>query len=315
MRDLRLLPKVHLHTHLESAIRPATIRELGGEPPARDRPFTGFGKFAEQRATVRALLRDYQHFRRIAVEFCQDEAAEGVRYAEVTFTAAAHGERVDDLTMPLEAVLDGFAVGARRYGVEVRVILDHSRRRSVERLWRTLELATRYPQVVAIGLAGDESYPARPFAEVFPAARDAGLHLVHHAGETAGPESIWEALTVGHADRIGHGIRVLEDPALVTELRKRRIPLEVCPSSNVLLGLVSSLPQHPLPSLVEAGLTITLNTDGETSLTAEYQRAREVFGYSDADLGNLARTSVEASFAPAELKARIGAEIDQWLSS
>jgi adenosine deaminase len=126
---------------------------------------------------------------RIAEEFCQDEAAQGVRYAEVTFTAAAHGERLDDPQMPLEAVLDGLAAGAARYGIQTRVILDHSRRRSIDRLWRSLKLATRYPQVIVIGLAGDESYAAAPFAEVFSAARQAGLHLVHHAGETAGPAS------------------------------------------------------------------------------------------------------------------------------
>ena len=315
MRDLRLLPKAELHTHLESTIRPGTIRELGGEPPAQDRPFTSFREFADQRAAVRALLVDHRHFRRIAEEFCQDEAAQGVRYAEVTFTAAAHGERLGDPDMPLEAVLDGLAAGSDRYGIQTRVILDHSRRRSVERLWRSLSLAARYPQVIAVGLAGDESYPAAPFAEVFRAARENGLHVVHHAGETAGPASIREALTAGRAERIGHGIRALEDPHLVAELRARRVPLEVCPSSNVLLGLVPSLAAHPLPRLVDAGLTVTLNTDGEAPLAAEYQRAREIFAYSDTDLANFARASVAASFAPAELKTQIDAEIDRWLDS
>jgi adenosine deaminase len=314
VRDLRLLPKAHLHTHLESTVRPGTIRELGGEPPVQNRPFTSFGEFAGQRAAVRALLREHWHFRRIAEEFCQDEAAQGVRYAEVTFTAAAHGERLGDPRMPLEAVLEGLAAGAVRHGIQTRVILDHSRRRSVDRLRSTLRLAARYPQVVAIGLAGDDSYPVAPFAGVFDAAREAEVHLVHHAGETAGPASVWEALTVGHAERIGHGIRALEDPGLVTELRRRRVPLEVCPYSNVLLGLVPSLAEHPLPRMVEAGLTVTLNTDGETSLAAEYQRAREIFGCSDAELANLARAAVDSSFAPAELKAQVSSEIERWVS-
>lgn len=315
VRDLHLLPKAHLHTHLESTVRPDTIRDLGGEPAAQSQPFTSFRDFADQRSAVRALLREYRHFRRIAQEFCQDEAAQGVRYAEVTFTAAAHGERLGHLRMPLEAVVEGLAVGAQRYGVQTRIVLDHSRRRSVERLWRTLELATRHPEVIALGLAGDEAYPAAPFAEVLRAARESGLHLVHHAGETAGPDSIREALTVGLAERIGHGIRALDDPHLVAELRTRRVPLEVCPSSNVLLGLVPSMAAHPLPRLVDAGLVVTLNTDGETSLAAEYERVRHVFGYHDAELANLARASVEASFAPAELKAHISAGIDQWLHS
>ena len=313
MRDLRLLPKAQLHTHLESTVRPETVRELGGQPPVQDRPFGSFREFADQRATVRALLREPRHFQRIAEEFCQHEAAQGVRYVEVTFTAAAHGERLGQPEMPLEAVLAGLAVGEQRYGIRTRVILDHSRRRPAERLRRTLELATRYPEVVAIGLAGDEAYPAAPFAEVLKAAREAGLRLVHHAGETAGPASVREALTVGQADRIGHGIRVLADPDLVAELRTRRVPLEVCPSSNVLLGLVPSLAEHPLPRLVEAGLLVTLNTDGETSLAAEYQRVRETFGYGDTQLAELARASVEASFAPEELKKQLTAEIEAWL--
>jgi adenosine deaminase len=314
VRDLRLLPKAHLHTHLESTVRPGTIRALGGEPPVQDRPFASFREFADQRAAVRALLTRPQHFRRIAEEFCQDEAAQGVRYAEVTFTAAAHGERLGDLDMPLAAVLDGLAAGAERHGIQTRVILDHSRRRSVERLRRSLGLAARHPQVIAVGLAGDESYPAAPFTEVFRAARDHGLHVVHHAGEAAGAASVREALTAGHAERIGHGIRVLEDPGLVAELRAHRVPLEVCLSSNVLLGLVPSLAGHPLPRLVDAGLTVTLNTDGEAQLAAEYQRAREAFGYSDTDLAGFARASVAASFAPAELKTRLGTGIDQWLA-
>ena len=309
------MPKAHLHTHLESTVRPGTVHDLGGELPVQDRPFRDFREFADQRSSVRALLRERRHFRRIAEEFCQDEAAQGVRYAEVTFTAAAHGEWLNDPEMPLDAVLEGLAVGAEKYGIQTRVILDHSRRRSTERLWRSLELATRRPQVVAIGLAGDEAYPAAPFAEVFRAARESGLHLVHHAGETAGPASVREALIVGHAERIGHGIRVLEDPDLVAELVARQVPLEVCPASNVLLGLVPSLSAHPLRRLTDAGLTVTLNTDGETSLVTEYQNAREILGFSDAELAGLARSSVEASFASADLKARIGHEIDRWLGA
>ncbi|MEU8325313.1 adenosine deaminase [Nonomuraea sp. NPDC048881] len=311
MRDLRLLPKAHLHVHLESTVRPATVRELGG-PPEPEGPFADFREFADQRAKVRGLLRTPEHFRRVALEFCEDEAAQGTRYVEVTFTAAAHGERLGAPEMPLEAVLDGLAEG-RRYGVEARVLLDHSRRRPLERLWRTYELATRYDEVIGLGLAGDEAHPLAPFAEVFAAAGHAGLHLVHHAGEAAGPASIREALDLGRTERLGHGIRVLDDPALVAEVRERGVPLEVCPTSNVLLGLVPSLAEHPLPRLREAGLAVTVNTDGETALADEYLRLREVFGYGDDVLAELARASIRASFAPDALKADLLAAVDAWL--
>jgi adenosine deaminase len=325
MRDLTLLPKAHLHVHLESTIRWTTLREIGeanGVPvpsPPDDGPpvFDGFRQFADHNALVRTCLCRPEDFRRVAVEYCADEAAQGTRYAEVTFTAASHGERLGDLAMPLEAVLDGLAEGQARYGIECRVILDHSRRRSVERAWRTVELAESHEEVVAVGLAGDEAYPLAPFAEVFDAARDAGLHLVHHAGETRGPDSIREALTVGRTERLGHGIRVLDDPDLVAEVRERDIPLEVCPSSNVTLGLAASLDAHPLPRLRDAGLRVTLNTDipstAGTSLAEEYARVRTAFGYDDAALAELSRTGVDASFAPAATKERIHRAIDEWL--
>ncbi|MEU6713614.1 adenosine deaminase [Nonomuraea sp. NPDC046802] len=314
MRDVRALPKAHLHVHLESTVRPQTVRELGGTPEP-GKAFNNFREFGDERAKVRDLLRTPEHFRRIAVEFCEDEAAQGTRYVEVTFTAASHGERVGEPEMPLEAVLDGLAEGGARYGIEWRVLLDHSRRRPVERFWRTFKLASRYDRVVGIGLAGDENHPLAPFGEVIEAARDAGLHLVHHAGEAAGAASIREALDVGHAERLGHGIRVIDDPGVVAEVRERRIPLEVCPTSNVLLGFVPSLAAHPLPRLVEAGLLVTVNTDGETELAAEYARLGEVFGYGDAELAELARTSIDASFAPEEVKTRLRAEVDAWLGS
>ncbi|TDD16849.1 adenosine deaminase [Nonomuraea diastatica] len=314
MKDVRSLPKAHLHVHLESTVRPETVRELGGTP-GRGGVFRTFREFADQRARVRELLRTAEHFRRVAVEFCADEAAQGTRYAEVTFTAASHGERVGEPEMPLEAVLDGLDEGRARYGVECRVLLDHSRRQPVERLWRTYKLATRYDNVLGMGLAGDESHPLAPFAEVLDAARDAGLRLVHHAGEAAGAASIREALDLGHAERLGHGIRILDDDSMAAEVRGRGIPLEVCPTSNVLLGLVPSLAEHPLPRLRAAGLTVTINTDGETALADEYARLRDVFGCTDDDLAELARASIDASFAPDEVKAELRAGVHAWATA
>ncbi|MCO5998521.1 adenosine deaminase [Actinoallomurus rhizosphaericola] len=329
MRDLTLLPKAHLHVHLESTIRWATLGEIGTangvpvpEPPA-DGPvvFDGFGRFADLGTLVRDCLRRPEDFRRVALEFCADEAAQGTRYAEVTFTAAAHGERLGSPDMPLEAVLDGLAEGQAAYDIECRVLLDHSRRRSVDRFRRTVDLAVRYADrgVIGIGLAGDESHPLAPFAEVIESARDAGLHLVHHAGETCGPESIREAITVGHAERLGHGIRILDDADLVAEVRDRGLPLEVCPSSNVALGLAPSFAAHPLPRLRDAGLVVTVNTDIPviigTTTTEEYARIRTAFGYDDAVLAELSRAGVEASFAPEPTKARLRREIDAWLTT
>jgi adenosine deaminase len=326
VRDLSQLPKVHLHVHLESTVRWSTLRELGAENGvdvpehlAGGAAFDGFRDFGDQNALIRACLRRPEDFARVAREFCADEAAQGTSYAEVSFSASSHGVRVGELAMPLEAVLDGLAEGSATHGIEVRVLLDHSRRR-VERATRTLRLATAYADrgVVGIGLAGDESYPLAPFKAMVDGAAGAGLHLVHHAGETAGPDSIREALHTGRAERIGHGIRVLDDEDLLAELRDRQVPLEVCPSSNVALGLVPSYGAHPLPRLVGAGLAVTISTDIPNvlgvSLTDEFARVRDIFEYDDAALANLNHTAIDASFAPAGTKARLHAATDAWLA-
>ncbi|WP_134670135.1 MULTISPECIES: adenosine deaminase [unclassified Amycolatopsis] len=323
MRDLSALPKVHLHVHLESTVRPGTLKELaavhGVEVPDKPASFNGFRAFADRNSLTRSCLRAAEDFERIAREFCADEAAQGTRYVEVTFTAASHGERLGDLEMPLDAVRKGLTEGGKEHGLQWRLILDHSRRRSVERAMKTLDLAKQYEEVVAIGMAGEERHSLAPFREVFVRAREAGVHLVHHAGEDAGPESIREAIEIGGAERIGHGIRIVEDPELTAQVAESGIALEVCPSSNVTLGLVPTLPRHPLPRLIEAGLRVTLNTDVPdvtgTTITDEFTRAREVFGYDDASLAQLARNAVEASFAPEETKALLRKEIDGWLRS
>jgi adenosine deaminase len=321
-RPLQRLPKAHLHVHLESTIRWTTLRELadrnGLPTPARSVGFDGFRAFGDHNSLIRHCLRSPEDFARVTRELCEDEAADGTRYLEVTFTAAAHGERLGAREMPLEAVLAGLAEGRAAHGIECRVILDHSRRRSVDRAWQTLALARRYAAdgVVAFGLAGDETHPLAPFADVITAAAEAGVRLVHHAGEHAGPASIREAIALGRAERLGHGITVLDDAELVAEVRARRIPLEVCPSSNVLLGLVPSLAAHPLPRLLDAGLVVTLNTDipalTGASLSEEYARVADAFGFDDDVLADLARAGVDASFAPPAVKTGLRAGIEAW---
>jgi adenosine deaminase len=317
-RNLVALPKAHLHVHLESTLRPATLASLGGAPPPA--AFTGFGAFADYNAAVRARLRTAADFERVAYEFCLDSAADGVRYAEVTVTAAAHGARLGSGRAVLDGVLAGLRTGTRVASIETRVVIDHSRRRPLSWAEESVRLAAEHPAaVVGFGVAGDESAPLSPYRPVVERAASAGVHLVHHAGETGGPASVREALDVGRAERIGHGIRSLEDADLVARLRDERLPLEVCPASNVVLGLVPSLAAHPLPALVEAGLVVTLNTDipaitGRT-LSAEYAGVRETFGCTDEELAGFARAAVDASFALAATKTSLHRDINAWLSA
>ncbi len=315
-RDLRALPKAHLHVHLESTLRPDTLTELGGTaPPPR---FDGFAAFLTHNAAVRECLRSAADFARAAYEFCADSSADGVRYAELTVTVAAHAAQLGVApSVPLDGVLAGLRAGMRDFPVVVRVLLDHSRRRPLSWAEATVDLAARTPEVVAFGLAGDEATPLAPYADLIAAVP--AVPMVHHAGETAGPGSVREVVELGRAVRIGHGFRALEDPALVAVLRDRRIPLEVCPSSNVVLGLVPSFRAHPLPALAEAGVVVTLNTDvpsiAGVTLTDEYESVRTVFGWSDSELAGLARAGVEASLAPPAVKDELRAGIAAWLGS
>ncbi len=322
MRDLLRLPKAHLHVHLESTVRWGTLQEIGAangvEMPDRAGTFGDFASFFAQNDLVRACLRRPADFRRIAYEFCADESGQGVQYAEVSFTAAGHGERLGDLGMPLQAVLEGLEAGQDAFGIECRVILDHSRRRSVERAWRTLDLARRHDRVVAVGLAGDEAHPGDPFTEVFAAARDAGLHVVHHAGEGEGPASIRQALGPGRTERLGHGIRILDDPDLMAEVRERGIPWKSAPppTSPWASPHLSTL----IPSPASATRPDRYAEHRHPSayrhlLTTEYTRVRDAFGYDDPMLAALARAAVDASFASTTTKCRLHQAIATWLTT
>jgi adenosine deaminase len=326
MGDLLTLPKAHLHVHLEGSIRPRTLSEIA----ARHRldlaacarqgyRFRDFADFNLQYRAIRACLQDAADFRRIAFEFCEDEAAQGVRYAEVTFTLGAHGPRIGDWEMPLESVLEGLEEGRARFGILCRVVVDHGRSKPPELAWQALKTALRYRDrgVIGFGLGGDERHPPELFAEVFHAAVESGLHSVPHAGEITGPNSIRGAVTALRAERIGHGISVLQDAALVEELKSRRIALEVCLTSNVAIpALVPSIEHHPLPRLIDAGLTVTLNSDTPAIFSApiasEYRLARDTFGLSDEDLATLATAGIDASFAEESIKQSVRGEISRW---
>jgi adenosine deaminase len=327
LRDLRALPKVDLHVHLECAIRSDTLRRLaagnGVDLPesliAEGYTFRDFEDFRAAVHGIRPCLVKASDFSLAGFELCHQHAAEGVRYFEVTFTLGAHGARLGDWDMPISALLDGLQLGRETYGVESRVIVDHGRSQPEEVARRALEVALKFKDrgVVGFGLGGNEQWPPELFTRVFRAAIDGGLHSVPHAGEMSGPESIRGALLSLNAERIGHGIRILEDDELIAIARERRVALEVCPTSNVMLGMVPSRREHPLRDLIARGLLVTLNSDIpgvlRTDITDEYALAREEFGFDDRALADLARAGVGASFAAPELKARIDREIEDWL--
>jgi adenosine deaminase len=329
MRDLTLLPKAELHVHLEGSIRVATVRELAERTGATVPSglvdgrwgFAGFDDFIAQYTAMCALLAVPDHFRRVAYEFCEDEARNGVRYAEVVFSPSNHAPRLgEDWFGPIEAVLDGLEAGRRDFGVTARLAPDLVRDAGLEMAERSLEVALKYAGrgVVALNAAGSERSEIAPFGPLFRRAKDAGLRSVPHAGEWAGPGNVWGTLEHYLPDRIGHGVRAAEDPALVAHLAATGIPLEISPVSNVATGVYDSLAAHPFGALRDAGVTVTLNSDDPSMFDAwladVYRIARDTWGYDDADLAEIARTGVRASFADDDEKEDLLQGIDAWLT-
>jgi adenosine deaminase len=330
MRDLRTLPKVELHLHLEGSARAETLREFadrdGAPVPHGMGPdgwtFGGPMDFIDNYLELCQLFATVDDFRRLAVELCADLAASGVPYAEVVFSPGNHARRLDgDWFGPIEAVLDGLAAGERDHGVTVRLCPDIVRDNGLEDAQRTLEVAVRYVGngVVGLNCAGSERTPVERFGWLFRKAGRAGLRSVPHAGEWSGPESVRATIEHLRPDRIGHGVRSAEDPALVQLLAERRIPLEICPVSNVATGVYDRIEDVPLIELRDAGVTVTLNSDDPTMfgarLTEVYAAARNAWALTDSDLAAIARVAVDASFADEDRKRAIGRDIDAWLAA
>jgi adenosine deaminase len=325
-RFLLRMPKVELHVHLEGAMRPAILLELARrnhiDLPARDEPglkrwfrFQDFEQFVKIYLTCSAALLNPEDFELLVLDFLAEQAYQKVAYCEAHFTIGTHVAAGRDGEEIREALAAAIAEGERRYGVVLRLIPDIVRNVGPALADVTLEwaLAGREKGVVALGLSGSESrFASEPFRPHFRAAEAAGLHRVAHAGEHAGPASIRAVLEDCHPERIGHGVRAIEDPELVAELAERRIPLEVCPSSNVALKVFPSLAAHSFDRLKKSGVPVSVNTDDPaffgTNLTREYLHLHQTFGYGPPELAGLSLAALRQSFLPEERKAALEGE-------
>lgn len=322
----RRIPKVELHVHLVGAIRPTTLLQLaqrnGVQLPAQDVQglrqfyrFRDFAHFLKVYVTVTSCLRTADDYALIAYEFGNDCARQNVHYAEVTVTIATNMKLSG---LPWEAILEGLNAGREKarseFGVDWGWVFDISRNYP-ETQAQVLEIAltARERGVVALGLGGPEAdFPPGLFKHAFKQARQAGLPRVPHAGEMAGPDSVWTALRKLHANRIGHGVRCIEDPALVAFLRAHQVPLELCPTSNICLGVYPTYTAHPLRQLWDQGLLVTVNSDDPplfgTDLNQEYEVLVEHFGFDADELEQVSLNGVRASLLPAHEKARLEKE-------
>ncbi|MGI5507876.1 adenosine deaminase [Streptomyces sp. CA-106131] len=319
--DLLSLPKAELHLHLEGALRPSTAAELAdahGRPAPPVGPFAGLGEFVGAYEGARDLVGSLDDLHRIGRELVEDAAAQGVVWSEVYLIPPSYGGRLGPAEGIVEAVLDGMRAGATEDSA-AGVIVGINRGLPMESARRSLELAVAYREagVVGLGLAGDEAgHPPERFTELFREAREAGLPAVPHGGEGAGPASVRTCVQALGAYRISHGVRAAEDPRLLSELAERGVCLDVCPTSNTLLQVSSSLADHPLPAIMAAGVPVTVNSDCPlfcgTTLLEEYRRVQEWLALDAPALADLAESSVRFSACPAPRRTAALTRLADW---
>ncbi len=317
--------KAELHVHLEGSMPPATLLKLARRNrvtlPAVDEPgvrrwfrFRDFDHFIEVYLTCSRCLREAEDFHLLALDFVAEQARQNITYSEVHFTISTHLANGGDGAGIGQALAEAATEGEKRWGSRLRLIPDIVRNLEIERADKTIEWAIEteiaHPGLIAaLGIAGMEvGYANQPFEEHFAQAAGAGLHRVAHAGEHGGPASIRSALDQLRVERIDHGVRAIEDPALVEELAQRKIPLGVCPTSNIALGVYPDLASHPFEQLRAAGAQVTVNSDDppffETTLTQEYLRLAKAFDYGEEQIATLVEASWQSAFLSPEERSK-----------
>lgn len=329
MHDLAALPKAHLHLHLTGGMRPATLVELAAEqgkrlPEGLLRPGglenvarRGWMRFQRLYDAARDVLRGPEDVRRVLHEIALDNAAAGAGWVEVQVDPSSYAAKLGGLVGAVEVVLDGMRTASERTGVGMALVVAANRTRHPGDAETLARVARRFAGqgVVGFGLSNDETRgDTAAFGKAFRIAREAGLVAVPHAGEMRGPGSVWRALEHLGPTRLGHGVRSVEDPAVVAELARRGVVLEICPASNVALGVVPSVDDVPVRMLRQAGVEVALGADdplvfrsGLVEQYASYAALGPTF------LADLAASSVRGSCAPPEVRAALLAGVDAWL--
>ncbi len=335
-RDVTLLPKAHLHLHFTGSMRPSTLLELAdrygvhlpealtsGEPPRlRATDERGWFRFQRLYDIARSVLRSPEDIRRLVLEAAEEEVKDGSGWLEIQVDPTSYAPRLGGLIPAMEIILDAVRTASRETGVGMAVVVAANRTKHPLDARTLARLAVRYADqgVIGFGLSNDERRGlARDFDRAFAIAAEAGLLAAPHGGELAGPRSVRDCLDDLHAGRIGHGVRAAEDPQLLALLADRQITCEVCPASNVALGVYEKPECVPLRTLFEAGVPMALGADDPllfgSRLAAQYTLARESHDFTDAELAELARQSVRGSRAPADVRDRLLTGIDAWLAA
>ena len=340
VRDVSELPKAHLHLHFTGSMRPGTVLELAdkygvrlpealvealtsGEPPRlRATDERGWFRFQRLYDAARSCLREPEDIRRLVREAAEEDVRDGSGWLEIQVDPTSYAPRLGGLIPALEIILDAVETTSRETGLGMRVLVAANRMKHPLDARTLARLAVRYADkgVVGFGLSNDERRGmARDFDRAFNIAREGGLLSAPHGGELAGPSSVRDCLDDLDANRIGHGVRAADDPRLLKRLADRQVTCEVCPASNVALGVYEKHEDVPLRKLFEAGVPMALGADDPllfgSRLAAQYEIARQYHGFTDAELAELARQSVRASAAPEDVKTKLLSGVDDWLNS
>ncbi|MEU7724731.1 adenosine deaminase [Streptomyces sp. NPDC040724] len=335
VRDLTLLPKAHLHLHFTGSMRPSTLLELAdkygvrlpdaltaGEPPKlRATDERGWFRFQRLYDAARSCLREPDDIRRLVREAAEEDVRDGSGWLEIQVDPTSYAPLLGGMIPAVEIILDAVDAASRETGLGMRVLIAANRMKHPLDARTLARLAVRYADrgVVGFGLSNDERRGmARDFDRAFAIAREGGLLAAPHGGELTGPSSVRDCLDDLHAARIGHGVRAAEDPRLLKRLADRQITCEVCPASNVALGVYERPEDVPLRTLFEAGVPMALGADDPllfgSRLAAQYEIARRHHGFTDPELAELARQSVRGSAAPADVQEKLLAGIGHWLT-
>jgi adenosine deaminase len=321
-QQIRKLPKVEQHVHIVGSTRPETLLWLV-EESGLDKPFKtprdaqrffqykSFPQFIDVYCTVVDCIAKESQFDRITYEMLELDARCNVQYVEASFSAPDHVLRGLDYGKMLDAINRGINRARMDFGIECNVRVDLVRNYGPEKGMEVLDwIESKSDNIVSIDLGGsEEAFPAKPYKLVYQRARSMGLHLVAHAGEAAGAESIWQAVNELGVERIGHGVTAVDEPKLLEHLKKRSIAIEACPTSNIRTHVVRTLKSHPIKVFHDLGLTVTVNTDDpsmfETDMNNEYLQLHRQLGFSLSELFNLSLNAIHSSFLPEESKSKM----------
>ncbi|USQ82940.1 adenosine deaminase [Streptomyces phaeoluteigriseus] len=340
VREVSELPKAHLHLHFTGSMRPGTVLELAdkygvrlpetlsealtsGEPPQlRATDERGWFRFQRLYDAARSCIREPEDIQRLVREAAEEDVKDGSGWLEIQVDPTSYAPRLGGLIPTLEIILDAVRSASRETGLGMRVLVAANRMKHPLDARTLARLAVRYAEqgVVGFGLSNDERRGmARDFDRAFAIAREGGLLSAPHGGELAGPSSVRDCLDDLHATRIGHGVRAADDPRLLKRLAERGVTCEVCPTSNVALGVYEKPEDVPLRTLYEAGVPMALGADDPllfgSRLADQYELARRCHGFTDEDLAELARQSIRGSAAPSDVQEKLLSGVDHWLAS